>query len=116
MYAKKFLNLQSALFIFTFEGDPFAYTRGAFGVKHADNRATLISDPIKCQVGDGMLKFWYWKTALYPSLRVCIRKVPGPCGILTCISTIHGLHRQEWIMKTVTIPQQTEPFEVSRKN
>lgn len=91
-------------------GDLFTYARGKETSK--ENNALLISDPISCQSNEGKLTFWYWKTALNPSLRVCIRKPPGPNGHVTCIAHIHGLHRQEWIQETTKIPKSTEPFEV----
>uniref|UniRef100_A0A915HVY4 MAM domain-containing protein n=1 Tax=Romanomermis culicivorax TaxID=13658 RepID=A0A915HVY4_ROMCU len=101
------------------QGDLFTYTRGMFSLKHhadhrQDNTALLISDPINCQIGEGTLTFWYWKTAIHPTLLVCIRRpIQSLVGDnINCITSIKGYHGQEWIGETLKIPASTEPFQI----
>lgn len=94
-------------------GDLFTYTQGTGGLQKHDDTALLISETVPCQLGVGTLSFYFWKTALIPSLQICVRKPPTSSGSLNCIESIHGVHRQEWVMKTLSIPADNEPFEVS---
>ncbi|KHN86159.1 hypothetical protein Tcan_05577 [Toxocara canis] len=92
-------------------GNRFVFTHGPFD---GYQRAILISDVVSCQLGGGILRFWYYRTGNMATLDVCIRQPPGGTDVagLKCFPAFAGNHGQQWVFNVIEFPPVTQPFEL----
>ncbi|VDN03636.1 unnamed protein product [Thelazia callipaeda] len=93
------------------QNEVFAYTHGFF---NGMQKASLVSDIIRCQLGGSTLTFWYYHTGNSATLEVCILQPPGGSVVLDtrCFPVILKHHAHQWLFNVVEFPPLTQPFEI----